>query len=61
MSYGNLKTAHECAVGRRGEGFCLEEKKKKDESKHEPRHKVSFCSHVLVLEQAIVLDSEIGS
>lgn len=50
-----------------GEGklrFCLEEKKKKkknDESKHEPRRKVSFCSHVLVLEQTIVLDSEIGS
>ena len=42
--------------------FCLEEKKKKrDDSECEPRHKVSFCSHVLVLEQTIVLDSEVGS
>lgn len=35
--------------------------KKNDESKYEPRHKVSYHSHVLVLEQTIVLDSEIGS
>lgn len=47
-----------------GEGklrFGREQKKKNYESKHEPRHKVSFCSHVLALEQTIVLDSEIGS
>lgn len=60
----NLKTAHGCAAGRRGGAKVWKRKKKKlknDESKHEPRHKVSFCSHVLVLEQTIVLDSEIGS
>lgn len=60
-----MKTARGCAAGRRGEAKVLfgreKKKKKNDESKHEPRRKVSFCSHVLVLEQTIVLDSEIGS
>lgn len=56
-----MKTVHGCAMGKRGEAKILFGRGKNDESEHEPRHKVSFCSHVLVLEQTIVLDSEIGS